>query len=221
MEFLKRQIFPRTEKIVPETMTTQFWDQECRMITHSADPRMPNRQWGITQFTSLNSQKSPELEENQEGMKAIGSVPHAAPAPCPPVHPIPHTWDALFWGPHKGLWMEDTRCRWAELPHQSSRINAQQPPPPPLLPGSQDTGKQTLTYLPTYRENKKSTKELQKIPRITAVRLKGLKKHSKKWIKYTSWKTSMGNSLTLVKKKRLNMLLERKKKKTSSHTKGQ
>ena len=216
MEFLRRQIFPRTEKIAPETMTTQFWGQECRMITYSADPRMPNRQWGITQFTSLNSQKSPALEENQEGMKAVGSAAqsHMLLLPRVLLCTPPRTPGALSFEGHTKASGWRTPDAGEQSFHQSGRIDAQQPPPSPLLPGSQDTGNQALTYLPTYRdsERRNQQKNSRKFPELWLSDWKGSKSTPKKWIKYTSWKTSMGNSLTLVKKKRLSMLLQRKKK---------
>lgn len=67
------------------------------------------------------------------------------------------------------------------------------------------------------RENKRGNHQQnnsRKVPRTKVVRLKGVTKCPKQWIKYTSWKASMGNSLTLVKKKRFNTFLERKKQVT-------
>lgn len=137
--------------------------------------------------------------------------------PCTPHH----TTGTLSFGGHtEGLWMENTRCRRAELPHQSSRINAQQPPPPPLLAGSQNTGNQILTYLPMNRENKRRNQQnnSRKVPRITAVRQKGLKKCSPKMNQIHIMKDINGKFINTGEKEKTQ---HTSRNKNSSHTKGQ
>lgn len=139
--------------------------------------------------------------------------------PCTPHH----TTGTLSFGGHtEGLWMENTRCRRAELPHQSSRINAQQPPPPPLLAGSQNiSGNQILTYLPKNRENKRRNQQnnSRKVPQnYSCLDRKGLQKVLPKMNQIHIMKDINGKFINTGEKEKTQ---HTSRNKNSSHTKGQ